>query len=111
MSTEEIDFHLIKSTLFRNISFDGAFGALSPHGKVHVTLFTERATIPKKVVFKLEEGDVIGDEVVDKREGKEGITRDLEANLVFDFETAQMLKELLEALLEDDSDEERRRSK
>ena len=91
----EVTFHLIKGSQFRNIYLDGAYGSLSPHNKIHVTLYAERNPIPQRITFDVADGL----EAETSRECKDGVIRDVEANLVMDPSTAQLMIELLQACI------------
>ncbi len=98
--TSEIEFHLIKSSLFRTIHCDGFIGSTGPDGKIHLAIFSERFAIPKKMVVRANDGE-LGDEIEEKREGKSGIVRDVEANVVLDLDTAISLYEWIHNRLEE----------
>jgi hypothetical protein len=42
-----LPFHFRKSSLFRVIHADGAYGGISPNGNIHFALYNERFPIPK----------------------------------------------------------------
>ena len=99
--TGEMPFYFEKSTAFRVIHVDGALGAISPGSRfLHMTVFSERAPLPKMVVQSITEG-VLGEEIVDKRVGKTGVFRELEADLVMSIEAATALRDWLNARLDD----------
>ncbi len=86
---KEIAFDFIKSNYFRVISVDGAFGGLSLSGRtINMAIYSERRPIPKRVVTSVKPDGFLGDEVKDKRDERDAIVRELEANLVFDLSTA-----------------------
>jgi hypothetical protein len=91
-----IRFHYVKSNFFRVIHVDGAFGGLSPRGLIEMAVFNERLPIPTLTVQPLKEDQTLGDELRDARVSRDGIFRELEANLVFDVETAKILVDWLQ---------------
>lgn len=91
-----IDFHNIKSNSFRNIHVDGAFGGVSPRGQhINMTIFSERWPVPTQMTHRIDEDGSLGEELAEKRATRRGIVRELEANLVFDVETAKRLVQWL----------------
>lgn len=82
----EVEFHYIKSNFFRVIRADGAIGGITPQGNVHMALFSERAAIPQKIVFGVDAAGRLGEEL--GREGKNGIVREMEVDVVLDKSAA-----------------------
>ena len=91
-----IDFHYIKSGVFRTIHVDGAFGGLSPRAShITMTLFNERWPVPTQITHKIDENGSLGEELKERRATRKGVVRELEANLVFDIDTAKQLAQWL----------------
>lgn len=86
----KITFHYIKSNSFRIIHVEGAIGSINPRLNIHMAIWNERASIPTKSVFPIV-GDAIGEEIRNERESKGGLVREIEADLVFDLESAKKL--------------------
>lgn len=106
-----INFHLLKSAEFRTYHVDGAFGGISPSGKyIHMSVYSERNPLPRRTTHAVD-GNSVGAEMVEERVTRDGIVRELQADLVFGKETATgmiaWLQEKLENLdaLESGSDE------
>lgn len=91
-----IDFHHIKSNAFRTIHVDGAFGGVSPRGSlINMTLFNERWPVPTQITHAIDKDGAVGEELKERRATRRGVVRELEANLVFDVETAKRLVQWL----------------
>ena len=97
-SKSEIEFHFIKSNLFRSIHCAGIFGGVGGDGNLHLTVYSERSAIPQMVRMQTEDG-VLKKEL--GREGKTGVIRDVETNLVLGLDTAVELSKWLQKRLED----------
>lgn len=88
----EFVFHYIKSSNFRVIPVDGAWGGVSQKGSVHVGVYNERRPIPKETarpVLSIEDGGntvALGPDEVKETIG--GYVREVEALLVLDYDTA-----------------------
>jgi hypothetical protein len=101
----EIEFYFEKSHIFRVIHVDGAVGAIVPTNRlIHMAVFSERAPVPKKMVHKVTgvvlgaaAGGILGPEVTEKREIRQGVFREIEADLVFSVETAIAIRAWLDA--------------
>lgn len=91
---DTIEFHYLKSNAFRVLHVDGVYGGISPDGKINLSVYNQRRPIPKKITHELE-GNILGDEITEKRESKQGVIRELEANLVMDATTAIALRDWL----------------
>lgn len=86
-----VKFNYLKGPAFRTVHVDGVFGGVAPSGLLNVSVFTERLAIPQAQTFELKEDGNLGKEIADERVGREGITRELEVNLVM---SADMVKKL-----------------
>lgn len=92
----QLEFNFEKSNFFRVIHVDGFFGAVAPATQLlHVAVYNERQPIPKKVFHTVKDG-VLQPETLDKREGRAGLFRELEADLVLNMETAMALRSWLD---------------
>ena len=88
-AADEIAFDFEKSRFFRVIHVDGAVGAISPSSAfIHMSVFSERSPVPKRMVHSLEAGGALGPEISEKRTVRPGTFRELEVDLVFNLETA-----------------------
>lgn len=92
-----IKFHYVKSNAHRVIYVDGAHGGLTPSKLVHMTVYCDRAPIPKVMSFKLNPDRSLGEEVREEREAREGIIREVEATLLMDRSTAVAFRDWLQA--------------
>jgi hypothetical protein len=94
----EIEFYFEKSHLFRVIYVDGAVGAISPSNQlIHMSIFNERVPVPRRIVHAVSGGVVgepqaLGREVIEKRDVRQGVFREIEADLVFSVDTAVVLR-------------------
>lgn len=97
--TREFTVHYIKSNTFRVIYAEGAHGGISPNGKIQMGLYNERHPIPQQTQHVVEEvGEhavKIGKEIVEKRKGRTGVIREVEAEILMDFEAAKRIGEWL----------------
>ena len=90
-----VEYHFIKSNDFRVVHCDGVWGGATPRGLINMNFYSERSTIPQKTVCKVLEAGHIGPEI--KREGKEGIIREIDFSVILDVNTAKSLLEWLKA--------------
>lgn len=87
---KKLRYHLIKSNAFRTIHADGVFGGVTPRLSISATVFNERAPLPDQIVHEIKEDGTIGSEIVDERIARDGLVRELEANLIMDVEFAKV---------------------
>ncbi len=96
---QKVRFYYPKSPAFSTLHVDGAIGGVTPRGLIHMACFSERFAIPQETVVELHDGSV-KQELLNERVGKEGIVRELVVDLVFDRETALLLRNWLTDQLE-----------
>src|SRR6185295_1880712 len=80
----EIKFDYIKSNYFRVLHVDGAWGGITGKMAIRMAVFNERSAIPKEVVHEVGRDGKIGKEVRGKRQSRDAIVREVEADLVMD---------------------------
>ena len=89
-------FDLIKSNFFRVIHSDGAWGGITPQGKIHMAFYNERPAIPKQVTHEVTAEGNLGAEIADERIARDAIVREVEVEVIMDLETAKRLREWLD---------------
>lgn len=93
---KKLQFHLIKSKLYRVVHADGVYGGVTPNLNVHMSFFSERTPLPKRLAYEiLEDGD-IGQEDTSLRKAKRGIVREMEVGVLLDYGTAIALRAWLD---------------
>ena len=86
---KSVRFHYLKSSQFRVILAEGAIGGITPNGMVHMALFNERAAIPREMVHSVNADGTLGTETA--REGKEGVVREMEVDVMLSPTSARLL--------------------
>jgi hypothetical protein len=71
-----------------------------------MSIFNERAPVPKKIVHAISGGVVggpltLGPEIIEKREVRDGVFREVEADLVFSMDTAVALRAWLDEKIQE----------
>jgi hypothetical protein len=96
--SEDLTFHFQKSTFFRTIHVDGAFGGVTPQGKISISFYSERFPIPQSTTHTL-----VGTKLSPEkhRETKNGIIREVEVNCTMDVANLEALVEFLEGKLKE----------
>src|ERR1700679_4010722 len=87
----EIPIHFVKGNHFRVAPASGAWFGTDPQGNFHLTFYSERLPLPKKIIFKLNEKGQFLHEDISKRESKDGIVREMEIDIVMSVAAAQGL--------------------
>jgi hypothetical protein len=99
-STHEINVHYEKSRYFRVIHADGFYGGVAPNGSLHFSLYNERYPLPRLSAIPVDiAGLVVGPEAV--KEAKIGVFRELEADVITDFNGAIALSLWLDAKIKE----------
>jgi hypothetical protein len=91
----EIAIHFVKSSAFRVAQANGVWFGTDPQGNLHLTFYSERSPIPKKMVLKLDEnGQPIGEDE-SQRDVKTGVLREMEIDIVMSVSAALAFYEML----------------
>jgi hypothetical protein len=93
VSPNAVKFHYIKGNFFRVIHADGVIGGLTPHGGIFLSLYSERGAIPQVIEQSVNPDGTLGDEK--KREGKDGLVREVEVGVILNGRTAKGIGEWL----------------
>ncbi len=96
----KIEFHYKKSSLFRVVHSNGAWGGLTPDLDVFVAFFNSRPPIPETVVHELSEEGVVGPEVPELKVSKNGIVREVEVGVIMKPEDVRNLITFLQDRLD-----------
>ena len=84
--------HYLKTKNYRTYHVDGIYGGLTPAGNIYMELFVQRSVTPKVCVHEITQDGILGKEILDKREGKECIIREIESGLIMNLEVAKILR-------------------
>jgi hypothetical protein len=87
-------FNYVKSNYFRVIYATGAYGGITPTGMIHFCLYSERVAIPRIVRQKIDEDGRLSPEM-EILETREGLVREMEADVIMDLASARSLHEWL----------------
>ncbi|MFH1260012.1 MAG: hypothetical protein ABII74_09465 [Elusimicrobiota bacterium] len=90
---QTIDFNYIKTPSYRTYYANGIFGGLTSRGELYLELFTERNVTPKIIKYEVTDEGKLGKEI--KREGLQGMVREIECGLLINIDTAKSLVEWL----------------
>jgi hypothetical protein len=88
---KRIRFHYLKSNAFRTIHADGVFGGVTPRLDIAATFFNERVPLPDQTVQSINDDGTAGDEIFEERIVRDGLVRELEANIIMDVAFAKTL--------------------
>ena len=88
-----IRFQFVDSAQCRVIHVDGAWGGIGPGRMINMSIFSERRPTPNWVDLDIGSSSGIAKE--SQRDVFDGVTREIEAHLVFSVATAQKLRDWL----------------
>lgn len=94
-ATFEVPIHFIKATNFRVIHASGVWFGGDVQQNLHLTFYSERSPIPKKIVLKVNEQGMAVGEDESKRESKVGVIREMEVDIVLSVPAAVDLHKAL----------------
>ena len=92
-NTKTLEIHYLKTANYRSFHIDGVFGGITPSGGIYMELFLQRAPTPKVITHELNDDNSLGKELA--RESKTGLIREIEAGLIFDLQTAELVQSWL----------------
>ena len=96
---ESVRFQFIESRACRTIHVDGAWGAVGPIGNIYMSVFSERHPTPQFIEHRITPEGRLGEET--DREIFDGVTREIEAHLVFSVSAAQSIRDWLTQKIEE----------
>ena len=88
-----VKFHYRKAKFFKVIHVDGVIGGPTPERAVFVALYNQRSPIPRVVEQAISGDGRLGPEL--KREGKDGIFREVEVGIVLTPKAASEIGQFL----------------
>ena len=88
-----IKFNYIKSSQFRVVHADGAYGGITPRGYIHASLYSERRPLPQTTEVPILPGDQLGEERALVQ--KEDMVRELEVGVIMDLVAAKAFHDWL----------------
>lgn len=98
---ESVIIYNEKSSGFKQIHADGAFGGVTPSGYINLNFYSQRTAIPKGTEFGLTSNGNIGKAIKNLEDSKEGIIREFEIGVYMDAQTAQSLIDFLTSKLQE----------
>ena len=98
-AVRRVRFFYVESNSFRVAHVDGVIGGITPKGLIHVSVFSERAAIPLTADHEITpEGRLL--EPI-SQEGKHGVVREIDIDLMMTRTTAAELRDWLTTRLDD----------
>ena len=86
---DKVNFYYEKSNFFRVIHTDGVHGGISPQLNIHMAVFSERRPIPQQITHVIDDHGMLGSEDLSLRVEKDGMFREVEADIVLSVELAK----------------------
>lgn len=94
-STTSITFHFANSEHFREIYADGVWGGVILGGRIQMAIFRDRYYLPEHVEYDVRDDGVLGNEI--SRSVPEGVSREIETNLIMNLNVAIDMRDWLTA--------------
>ena len=88
-----VTFHYLKSTQYRVVHVDGAIGGPTPNGFIHISMYNERAAIPREQTFSVNENGTLGG--IERETTHGGIVREMEVDAIMNLNVAKNLRDWL----------------
>jgi hypothetical protein len=84
----QVKFDFIKSNYFRTIHADGVWGGVNGHLDIAMAFYSKRPAIPQQITCPVVNGK-LGNELEDKRVGRDAVIRDVEIAVTMNVEVAR----------------------
>jgi hypothetical protein len=94
-----VTFNYIKSGHFRVVLAEGAWGGISPSGRILMNFYNDRAPIPRAVTHEVAADGQLGPVVAGQTVSKNGIVREVEVAVSMDAAAAEALVAWLQGKL------------
>ena len=98
---KRVAFDYIKNSNFRTIQADGAIGGLTPSGKIHFALYSERQPIPRRLVHKLNNDGSLGPIIQEESVSRDAVVREMEIDVFLNADVANSLYQWLGQKIEE----------
>ncbi|MDP8990656.1 MAG: hypothetical protein M3N41_11330 [Acidobacteriota bacterium] len=92
---DQVKFDFIKSNYFRSAHADGVWGGVTGHLDIAMAFYSERPAIPQQIVIPIENGN-FGNELEDKRVGRDAVIREVEISVTMNVEVARLFRQWLD---------------
>ena len=96
---QTISFDFIKSSAYRVVHADGAWGGLNVRGNIFMAFYVERPAIPTRITNAITPEGRLGEEL--SREQRPAVVREVEVGVVMDLVSAKSLHDWIGAKLEE----------
>ncbi len=97
---------VIKSPQYRQIHVDGTMFSLTPGGYANLAFYGERAALPQRIRYKLEEDGQLGEKVEMEIEEDSDVIHEVEFSVILDLDSLKQLKEGIDLLIKELEDED-----
>ncbi|WP_324752102.1 hypothetical protein [Roseovarius sp. Pro17] len=88
-----VSFDYIKASGFQSLRADGVIGGLTPNGRIHMAIYSERPAIPRRLTYSLNDAGHLGDLV--EVETRDSVVREMSADIFLDLKSAEAIQEWL----------------
>lgn len=82
---QKIEVYFHKSNFFRVVHADGCFGGQTPRGGIHMGFYSERSAFPLRTELTVVDNKAVSETPL---ETKGGLVRELEVDVVMDFNSS-----------------------
>jgi hypothetical protein len=87
--SQDVEFQINRSNLFRIVHADGVFGGIAPTGLIFMNFYSQLPPVPNRIFHEVEEDGKLGKEITAKRSGSTALVRELEVGVLIDVAVAK----------------------
>lgn len=98
-TTPVVAFDYLKAPNFQSLRADGVIGGITPSGRIHMAVYSERPAIPRRLTHEINEDGKLGKIV--EVQSRDSIVREMSADVFLDLHAAEKINEWLSQQIED----------
>lgn len=98
-SRPTLAFDYLKAPNFQSLRADGVIGGITPTGRIHMAVYSERPSIPRRLTYVVLDNGQLGDIV--NVESRNSVVREMSADIFLDLRAAKAIRDWLSQQIDD----------
>lgn len=88
-----VAFDYLKAPNFQSLRADGVIGGLTPTGRIHMAIYSERPAIPRRITYEINDAGQLGE--LAEVQTRDSVVREMSADIFLDLRAAEAIHEWL----------------
>ena len=94
-----VSFDYLKAPSFQSLRADGVIGGITPAGRIHMAVYSERPAIPRRLTYQITDIGELGQLL--EVQSRESVVREMSADVFLDLRSAKAIRDWLTEQIED----------